>query len=223
MRPKLGAVTGPWTSGAAARTLLASAGPLWTKLTGHPFVIAAGDGTLEPAAFDRWIVADHFFVVGFRRFLGGLVALAPDQRAADVLAAGLAPLQGELDLFRREAHARQLDLAAEPGPMTLGYTSFLRASLQDGYEIALTILYGAEKAYYDAWSAVRATASRGSSYWPFVESWSSDAFAGWVAAVARLLDPAAPQGPTPAMAQAFDRVIRFELRFWTAVHTDEGW
>ena len=206
-----------------ARTLLASAGPLWGRLSTHPFVVGAGYGTLEPAAFDRWIVADHFFVVGFRRFLAGLVTLAPDQRAADVLAAGLGPLQGELDLFRREAHGRQLDLGAEPGPTTLGYTSFLRAALQDGYATAVTVLYGAEKAYYDAWSAVRATASRGSAYWPFVDNWSSDAFAGWVAAVARLLDPAAPDGPTPAMAAAFDRVVRFELRFWTAVHEDEGW
>lgn len=212
----------PWTSGAVARTLLASAGPLWAQLTRHPFVVGVGDGTLERAAFDRWIVADHFFVVGFRRFLAGLVTLAPDQRAADVLAGGLGPLQAELDLFRREAHTRRLDLGAEPGPTTLGYTSFLQASLQDGYQAALTVLYGAEKAYYDAWSAVRAT-SRRSSYWPFVDNWSSDAFAGWVAAVSRLLDPAAPDGPTPAMGGAFDRVVRFELRFWTAVHTDESW
>lgn len=216
-------MTGPWTSGAAARTLLAHAGPLWPQLAGHPFVVAAGDGTLDPAAFDRWIVADHFFVVGFRRFLAGLVTIAPDQRSADVLAAGLGPLQTELDLFRREAYGRQLDLTAEPGPTTLGYTSFLRASLQDGYEIALTVLYGAEKAYYDAWSAVRATASRDSPYWPFVDNWSSDAFAGWVAAVARLLDPAAPAGPSPVMVAAFARVVRYELRFWTAVHTAEAW
>jgi thiaminase len=210
-------------SGAAARTLLAGSGPQWSRLTEHPFVVQAGDGSLPRPAFDRWLVADHYFVVGFRRFLAGLVALAPDQRAADVLAAGLGPLQAELDLFRREALARRLDLAAEPGPTTLGYTSFLQASLQDGYAVALAILYGAEKAYYDAWSAVRATASRTSDYWPFVDNWSSDAFAGWVAAVARLLDPASPDAPTPAMVTAFDRVVRFELLFWTAVHEAETW
>ena len=210
-------------SGAAARTLLSRSGPLWGRLTAHPFVVQAGDGTLERAAFDRWLVADHYFVVGFRRFLGGLVALAPDQRAADVLAAGLGPLQAELDLFGREAAARGLELGTEPGPTTLGYISYLQASLQDGYAVALTVLYGAEKAYYDAWSAVRATASRTSDYWPFVENWSSDSFAGWVAAVARLLDAAAPGAPTPAMATAFDRVVRFELHFWTAVHDAETW
>lgn len=210
-------------TGIAARTLLSASAPLWRRLSSHPFVVQAGDGSLDRAAFDRWLVADHFFVVGFRRFLAGLVAIAPDQRAADVLAAGLAPLQAELEFFRREASTRSLDLAAEPGPTTIGYTSYLQASLADGYPVALTVLYGAEKAYYDAWSAVRATASRTSEYWPFVDNWSSDAFAGWVAAVARLLDAAEPGGPTPTMAAAFDRVVRFELLFWTAVHDGETW
>ncbi|SRR6266550_2032641 len=206
-----------------ARALLARSTPLWHRLTTHPFVTGVADGTLDPAGFDRWLVEDHAFVVGFRRFLAGLVTLAPDARAGDVLTAGLGPLQGELDLFRREAANRRLDLGAEPGPTTLGYTSYLYASLSDGYPVALTVLYGAEKAYYDAWAAVRSAARHSSPYWSFVDNWSSDAFAGWVAAVARLLDAAAPTGPAPAMCTAFDRVVRFELRFWDAVHVGEAW
>jgi thiaminase/transcriptional activator TenA len=206
-----------------ARALLARSAPLWQRLTSHPFVTGVADGDLEPAAFDRWLVQDHSFVIGFRRFLAGLVLLAPDARAGDVLAAGLGPLQAELDLFRREAGNRRLDLAAEPSPTTLGYTSYLNASLADGYPVAITVLYGAEKAYYDAWAAVRAKAKRASPYWSFVDNWSSDAFAGWVAAVARLLDAAAPTGPASAMCTAFDRVVRFELRFWDGVHSGETW
>jgi thiaminase/transcriptional activator TenA len=207
----------------AARALLARSQPLWQRLTAHPFVTGVADGSLEPAAFDRWLVQDYAFVLGFRRFLAGLLVLAPDARGADVLAAGVTSLQAELDLFRREASNRRLDLAAEPSPTTLGYTSYLQASLAEGYPVGLTVLYGAEKAYYDAWAAVRAAARRSSPYWSFVDNWSSDAFAGWVAAVARLLDSAAPGGPAPAMCTAFDRVVRFELRFWDAVHSGEGW
>ena len=192
-----------------ASVLLEGSRESWVRLSGHPFVHQAGDGTLRRASFDRWLVNDHFFVVGFRRFLTGLVTLAPDEHAADVLAAGLVPLQGELDLFRREAATRGLDLDAEPGPIALGYTAFLRASLQDGYEVALAVLYGAEKAYFDAWSAVRAGADRDSDYWPFVDNWSSPAFAGWVASLAGLLDAVAPAGPSERMRQAFDRVVRF--------------
>ena len=211
------------TTGTCAGTLLAESRAPWSRLGEHPFVTEASEGTLRRPVFDRWLVADHFFVVGFRRFLTGLVTLAPDEHAADVLAAGTAALQGELDLFRREAAARGLDLAMEPGPTALGYTAFLRASLQDGYPVALAVLYGAEKAYFDAWSAVRATASRDSDYWSFVDNWSSPAFSGWVASLAGLLDAVAPHGPSAAMREAFDRVVRFELRFWSAVHTGDPW
>lgn len=207
----------------AARQLLAASAPLWPRISGHPFVAAAGDGTLDPAAFGRWLVEDHYFVVGFRRFLGGLIAQAPDSHSADVLTAGLGSLQDELALFRREAASRGLDLDVEPAPTTLGYTSYLLSSLQDGYPVAVAVLYGAEKAYYDAWAAVRAVAAGGSLYWPFIDNWSSDAFAGWVAAVARLFDAAGLTEPTPAMQAAFDRVVRFELRFWDAVFAGEGW
>lgn len=210
-------------SGTVAGDLMVGSQVEWSRLAEHPFVHQAGDGSLRRAVFDRWLVADHFFVVGFRRFLTGLVALAPDEHAADVLAAGLPALQTELDLFRREAAARGLDLDAEPGPVALGYTAFLRASLQDGYAVALAVLYGAEKAYFDAWSAVRAGASRDSDYWSFVDNWSSPGFAGWIASLAGLLDAAVPDGPTEPMRQAFDRVVRFELLFWSAVHTADSW
>lgn len=210
-------------AGTVAGELLAGSRAPWSQLAAHPFVARAGDGSLRRATFDRWLVADHYFVVGFRRFLTGLVTLAPDEHAADVLAAGLGALQAELDLFRREAATRGLDLDAEPGPIAVGYTAFLRASLQDGYPVALAVLYGAEKAYFDAWSAVRASASRDSDYWSFVDNWSSPAFAGWVASVAGLLDAIAPGGPTRPMRVAFDRVVRFELRFWSAVHSGDSW
>lgn len=186
----------------------------------HPFVHAAADGTLAPEAFDRWLVEDHHFVVGFRRFLARLVELAPDEDARDLLAAAQVPLQAELDLFRAEAGKRGLDLGAEPSPTTLGYTSFLLAAPADGWPVALAVLYGAEKAYFDAWSVVRATAERSSPYWSFIDNWSSPAFGAWVDDLAALVDRLAPD---PAVDRALERVVRFELRFWDAVHRGEAW
>lgn len=183
----------------------------------HPFVREAADGTLPPAAFDRWLVEDHHFVVGFRRFLTALLAIAPDERARDLLAGALVPLQAELDLFRAEAAARGLDLTAEPSPTTLGYTSYLLAAPLDGWRTALTVLYGAEKAYFDAWSVVRSTAEASSPYWRFIDNWSSPAFGAWVDDLAALVEEHGLE------QDAFDRVVRFELRFWDAVHRAERW
>lgn len=207
----------------ASQALVRAGEPLWGRILTHPFVRAAGDGSLPREAFDRWVGEDHAFVVGFRRFLAGLVTLAPDDAARDVLAAALVPLHAELELFREEAARRGLDLDAEPAPTTLGYTAFVQASLQDGYQVALSVLYGAEKAYHDAWLAVRERAADGSPYWPFVANWSSPAFAGWVSDVAALLDAAAPDGATEDMVRAFLRVVRFEVRFWDAVYEGERW
>ena len=191
-------------------------GSLWSTITTHPFVVAAADGSLLREAFDRWLVEDHFFVVGFRRFVGRLLAIAPDERARDIVAGTLAPLQTELHLFRAEASARGLDLTAEPSLTALGYTSYLLASIDEGWPVAVAVLYGAEKAYYDAWSAVRAGADTDSLYWPFIDNWSSPAFGQWVDDVASLLPLA-----TEEMHTAFGRVVRLEVRFWDAVFTGE--
>lgn len=186
----------------------------------HPFIREAADGTLDPAAFDRWLVEDHHFVVGFRRFLARLVEIAPDEQARDLLAGAQTPLHAELDLFRAEAFKRGLDLDTEPSPTTLGYTSYLLAAPADGWPVALAVLYGAEKAYFDAWSVVRARAESSSPYWSFIDNWSSAAFGAWVDDLARLVD-ALP--PDPAVERALERVVRFELRFWDAVYEGETW
>lgn len=196
---------------------------LWERITDHPFVREAGDGSLPAAAFDRWLEQDHAFVVGFRRFLARLVEIAPDEPARDVLAAGLGPLRSELDLFREELDRRGLDADAEPSPTTLGYTAYLLASPADGYEVALTVLYGAERAYHDAWSAVRERAREDSPHWGFIDNWSSPEFGEWVGELGDLLDRARPDGSGPRVRTAFGRVVRFELRFWDAVHAGETW
>jgi len=194
---------------------------LWPALTGHPFVVATGDGTLPGEAFDRWLVADHLFVVGFRRFLGRLLELAPDEAARDVVAGGIAALTPELALFRDEAARRGLALDAEAGPVVLGYTAFVQASTADGWASGLTVLYGAERAYFDAWSAVRLTAGNHTPYARFVQNWSSPAFGAYVDALAGLVD--ALEGPTARQLRLFGQVVRFERRFWDAVADGDPW
>lgn len=198
-------------------------GELWAQITRHPFVVAAADGTLPEAAFDRWIVQDHHFVAGFRRYLGRMLDLAPDEDARDLLAGGITALTPELEIFRAAAAQRGLDLADEPSPTTLGYTAYIQSSPSDGFLVALTVLLGAEKAYHDAWAAVRAQARESSPYWPFIDNWSSEAFADYVAAIAATLDRLAGDEPDAACAAAYSRVVRFELRFWDAVHAGERW
>ena len=206
-----------------AESLVAAHDELWPEIAGHPFVLAAGAGALPADAFGRWLVADHWLLAGTRRFLGGLVLAAPDEFGRDVLASAFDPVQVALDLFRHEAAIRALDLDDEPGPVTLGYTAYLLSTLHDGFEVALSALYAAEKARLDAWTAVRKQADATSPYRHFIDAWSSPAYKAWVATLDDLLGRVAVSGPSGGMYSAFGRVTRFEIDLWDAVHTGEGW
>ncbi|WP_127781938.1 transcriptional regulator [Rhodococcus sp. X156] len=208
----------PAASTSTAEQLVAGQAQLWHKCLTHPFVLATAEDSLPPGAFDRWLLADHHFVVQFRRFLAGVLAQAPDEPARDVLAGGITALTPELALFREQLAERGLaPHTYRPTGAALAYTSFLLASLADGYGVAAAVLYGVEKAYFDAWTAVRERAALTSSpYRGFIDNWSAPAFGAYADDLGALLGQGAP---TPQQEQAFAQVVSFELAFWDEVHT----
>ena len=196
-------------------TLLTGQAIVWKRILDHPFVQRTSDGSLPRATFDRWLTEDHFFVLSFRAFLEALAAAAPDDQAREVLAGGLAALVPELELFESEAAERGLDLTAEPSLLNLGYSSYLLASVAEGWPVGITVLYAVEKAYYDAWASVRDSTGPDTPYAGFIANWSSPEFSGYVDQLGALVDR---EELTDAMSRGFDRVVRFELAFWDLVH-----
>ena len=106
--------------------------------------------------------------------------------------------------------------------MALGYTSYLLALLAEGWAASVSAVFGAEKAYFDAWSTVRRSAPGDSPYRAFVDNWSSDSFGAWVDDVTALPDRTVRR-PDPAATRSFRRVVRFERRFWDAVLVGDHW
>lgn len=196
------------------RALLSGQETAWKLILGHPFVAQTSAGTLPQNAFDSWLTEDHYFVRSFRAFLTSLIQLAPDDQAREVLAGGLAALVPELELFETAAAERGLDLSAEPSLLNLGYSSYLTASVDEGWPVGITVLYAVEKAYYDAWASVRDTTGPDTQYAGFIANWSSPAFAAYVDQLGVLVDR---EDLTPSLTRAFDRVVRFELAFWDLV------
>jgi len=196
-------------------TLLTGQASAWQRILAHPFVAGTSDGSLPKATFGRWLTEDHFFVRSFRTFLVALSEVAPDDEAREVLAGGLAALVPELELFEGEAVSRGLDLTVEPSLLNLGYSSYLLASVEEGWPVGITVLYAVEKAYYDAWASVRDSTGPDTQYAGFIANWSSPEFAAYVDRLGDLVDR---EELTPAMTLAFDRVVRFELAFWDLVH-----
>lgn len=203
--------------------LTLSSSPLWPRIMGHPLVHAVAEGSLSDDVFARWITADHYFNVEYQRFIAGLVASAPTAQAVEAMSVGLASNQSGLARIRQTASRFVIDLDVEPNPTTLGFTSFLQSQLLLGWEVGLAALYACELVYFDAWSSIRATANRSTPYWAVVDAWSDEIFGHWMSSIRRQLDMACVDGPTPAMYLAFDRVVRFELLFWSALYAGETW
>ena len=206
-----------------ARALIASSASLWPRVTSHPFLRNIADGDLDDAVFRRWVAADHAFNVEYERFTAGLMSIAPTQHAAEVVGNHLAPNRVNLEVLARTARRHKVDLDVEPGPTTIGFSSYLRALLTTGYEPSVAALYSAEKVYFDAWSAIEPKTNHSAPYWPLVENFSSERTADALAALTLLVNNAAPDGPSAAMRTAFSRVVRFELLFWTAIYVGETW
>jgi thiaminase len=199
---------------------------VWTAMAGHPFVLGLADGTLPDAALEAWVRQDRVFVLEERRTVAALRAHGPPP-GLDRLLAGLDDgLVAEADAFAETAAARGFPPDAEPWPVCLGYTSYLRCCAHDGLLEGLTGLYAAERAYLDTWTAVAARSPAGSPYRPWIENWTGEAFRAFVADLGRELDELAGS-PSPALAgrlgAVFTGAVRFELAFWEMCWRGQAW
>jgi thiaminase len=199
---------------------------VWTAMAGHPFVLGLADGTLPDAALEGWVRQDRVFVLEERRTVAALRAHGPPP-GLDRLLAGLDDgLVAEADAFAETAAARGFPPDAEPWPVCLGYTSYLRCCAHDGLLEGLTGLYAAERAYLDTWTAVAARSPAGSPYRPWIENWTGEAFRAFVADLGRELDELAGS-PSPALAgrlgAVFTGAVRFELAFWEMCWRGQAW
>lgn len=176
---------------------------LWTAATRHPFLEAVRDGTITPAAFDRWLAQDVIFVGDLLTFQARLLARAPRQ-AQPVLAGGCAALVAELDWFDGLATRRGIDLGQPAMPATLAYRDlFLR--LDDvPYDAAVTALWVLERVYLLAWASA---ASSTSPFGEYVDHWTDPGFAAYVEALGAL---ATTDGRDELVAE----VLTLEVAFW---------
>ena len=128
-----------------------------------------------------------------------------------MLAAGLAGLVAELDWFEERAAGRGLHLDAPPLPATRAYARLL--DRLDGLPAAaaLVALWVLERVYLDAWSSAAPGAE---PYAPFVEHWTTPAFAGYVADLERAADLLLADAEPAGLDQLVAEVLAAETAFW---------
>jgi len=206
---------------------LARVRPVWERILDHRFLKETRDGTIADQTFATWMRQDYLFVEAAIPFIAALMPKAPTAHRR-ALGEVLPVLERELELFRERAAATGVELEdLKPSFVNHAYVQFLLASaFTRSYAEAFTVLYVLEKAYYDSWMAVREGIDRGSTWYPFVENWTSDAFKAWVEFLAANLDAlAADAGVTEreGMAELFELTAKYELAFWEMAATGAGW
>jgi len=201
--------------------------PTWDRILTHRFLTETRDGTIADETFATWMRQDYLFVEAAIPFLSILIPKAP-QDHVEPLTQSIAALQKELELFRERAAVAGVDLESiEPSFVNHAYIQFLLASgYRESYAGAYTVLYTAEKAYYDSWRVVKEGIDPDSIWYPFVENWAGEAFAGYVTYLEGQLDRLADEaGATERahMAELFELTAKYELAFWEMAATGGGW
>lgn len=206
---------------------LAGVQPIWRRMLDHRFLKDTRDGTISDTTFSNWMRQDYLFVEAAIPFIAALIPKSPREHR-EALGKAISALENELDLFRERAATVGVELrGAKPGFTNHAYVQFLLASAYTrSYAEAYTVLYVAEKAYYDSWMVVRAGIDRESVWYPFVDNWTNEAFAGWVGYLEAQLDElaaAAGQAERDRMSELFELTARYELAFWEMAMSGATW
>lgn len=193
----------------------------WSAATGHRFVRALCDGTLDDAVLGRYLVQDHRFLDGFLMLLGAAMVNA-DTRAARLRygrSAGL--VSGEENTyFLRAFAALGIDEAARDAvpdsAPTRAFTALMREAATSGrYAVVLSVLCVAEWLYLD-W----ASASPGPLPGRFVHAeWitlhDNPEFRAFVGFLRDELDRVGP-ADADAARDVFRRTVAIEAAFFDA-------
>ncbi|WWC87521.1 uncharacterized protein L201_002411 [Kwoniella dendrophila CBS 6074] len=227
------------------------------KATTHPFLKTAGEGTIESEPLREWLKQDYLYAyVGYIKFASSLLSklhLSPTassitktsnvSRSVEVLTFSLANVKRETDFFLETASKYGLGvfdnkqnqnkdkLLGEYNEITRSYVDFLHAigglgSIEEG----LTLLWGMEKAYYEAWSYAK---SHYQDKFPksnlsetqkalelFIDNWTNSEFKEFVDGCEEILNNSEIKLGSESSERCedvFKRTLWLEQRFWPSI------
>jgi thiaminase len=156
---------------------LAAAHPwLWTALSGHAWITSLAGGTLPEEAAVRWCQQRRILVAHQQRALMSLRASGPPEP----LARWISYLDDDIIFQHRmlAGIAELLHVPANAGETKtcLGYGSYLRLRAREGLPGGLTALYSAHCAYQHAWHAVPRSATIGTPWHAWQQTWTGAEF-----------------------------------------------
>jgi thiaminase (transcriptional activator TenA) len=216
----------------AGRVLRNALSPAFGAILAHPFVRGLTDGTLPRNAFARYIGQNYLYLASFARALALLASRGQSgedtelfgQRAAFTIATERTFNAEMLDALGLDEHEVR---HAEPGPVTLAYSSYVLATAALGERPEA---YGAVLPCYLVYSGVgRALARQGSPeprYQRWIDTYVSAGFDEGVRGAQQAVERATASLPDEALeglTRAARTAGRYEWMFWEAAWTGESW
>jgi thiaminase/transcriptional activator TenA len=182
----------------------------------HPFVRGLGDGTLERAAFQRYIAQDAFYLRAFWRAYALALAKVADPEHARTLHALIGGVLDELTLHHGYAARLGLDLEhVRPLPACAAYTDFL---LRTGWEcppgVILAAMTPCVRLYAWIGQQLRPASPPGNPYAEWIATYSHPQFEALAGRIEGLLDALAADAP--AVRAAYRYAMQCELGFFQA-------
>jgi len=201
-----------------AADLLRTVQPQWEAMLAHPFLQHTAQGTLPPRRFETWLQQDYLFIRAEIGIIGSLLAQAPLELHR-LVGQFIPALYSELALFEAVAKEHGISLEPlEPAPVCHAYSMFLLATAHTRSFIeSFAVLFGVEKAYYEAWSQVRRRQTQPSPYQRLIDQWSGEAFATAVGEIEQALDQLGEtcgEAERARMEELLRLTIRYEYLFW---------
>ncbi|MBI4161688.1 MAG: TenA family protein [Acidobacteria bacterium] len=198
------------------RTLWEESAPLAEACLRHPFVRGLADGSLDRAAFRRYVAQDGYFLGVFLRAYALLAARSVGREDAGELVGLQQGAMKELRLHDSYAARLGIDLAAvRPYRATAGYCDFLLASAwHRPAGVALAGMTPCMRLY----SFLGTELARGGipehDYSDWIRTYSGEAFGGLAERIEALLDRTAEE--TPEVRDTYRYALRCEAAFFTA-------
>jgi thiaminase/transcriptional activator TenA len=204
----------------------------YEAILAHPFVTGLGDGSLERASFEFYVVQDAHYLREYARALSVAAARAPaepdiamfNQHAAGAIAVERSLHEG----FFADFGLGEEDVARTPmAPTNLAYTSYLLATAYGGSfpDLLAAVL----PCYWIYWEVGKVLLEKGSPdtlYARWIETYGGTEFAQVVEAVIALADRLGPElssAERDRAARHFATTSRYEWMFWEMGYRRESW
>jgi thiaminase/transcriptional activator TenA len=198
----------------------------------HPFNRELAAGTLDRAAFARYMTQDSLYLQGYARVLALGAAKAPGadeilefSKAAEVaIVVERALHAGYLEQFGIDPRAAE---RAEATPACEAYVNFMLATaVTDTFGVLAAAVLPCFWLYQDVGTAIAARSAPNNFYQAWIDTYADEGFAAATARMKAVVDAAAEaagEEERGRMAKAFRRCAQHEWLFWDSAWKGSDW